>query len=175
MDTVWQRFGRAARGPGTLALAVLLVESKYFDDEKAKAEERDRKKDERLLKKAAEKEQGKRKRGESTTTYPASTRQRLDVPLPSSPLASTVYPGLSRGGPSAGGELSKFEQLRVDFKVASSAPDPASQKKKKGKQAEKSEGMSVEMDNLVNAGTRPFKCHRAPITALYANDRFGES
>ena len=128
-----------------------------------------------MLKKAAENKQGKRKRRESTTTYPASTHQRLDAPLPSSPLASTVYPGLSRVGASAGCELSKFEQLRVDFKTTSSGLDTGSQKKKKGKQAEWSEGMSVEMENLVNAGTRPFKCHHAPITALYVNDRFGES
>ena len=67
-----------------------------------------------------------------------------------------------------------FEQLRVDFKIASGGVRVPRQKKK-GKQVEKNEGISVEMDNLVNAGTRPFKCHRAPITALYANDRFGES
>ncbi|EJF60696.1 hypothetical protein DICSQDRAFT_62436, partial [Dichomitus squalens LYAD-421 SS1] len=35
MNALWQRFGRAARGAGKEAIAVLLAEPKYFDDEKA--------------------------------------------------------------------------------------------------------------------------------------------
>ncbi|KAI1784996.1 P-loop containing nucleoside triphosphate hydrolase protein [Ganoderma leucocontextum] len=168
MDTLWQRFGRAARGPGTHALAILIVEAKYFDEQRAAAEERTRKKDERELKKATDREQGKRKRAESASTHTASTRRRLEPPAPALPAAESL---VASGEPSVDGELSQFELLRVEFKVASGGSGTASHKKK-GKQAEKSEGMGVEMDNLVNAGTRPFRCHRAPITALYANDRF---
>ncbi|KAI0083690.1 hypothetical protein BDY19DRAFT_857210, partial [Irpex rosettiformis] len=34
MDTLWQRFGRVAREPGTEGVAILFAENKYFDDSK---------------------------------------------------------------------------------------------------------------------------------------------
>ena len=33
LNAIWQRVGRAARGPGCEALAVVFVEAKYFDEE----------------------------------------------------------------------------------------------------------------------------------------------
>ena len=37
--TLWQRLGRGARDRSLCATALIFVESKYFDDEKAKAQE----------------------------------------------------------------------------------------------------------------------------------------
>jgi hypothetical protein len=37
MDTLWQRFGRAAQDPTKEAVAILFAEPKYFDDEKEKS------------------------------------------------------------------------------------------------------------------------------------------
>lgn len=52
MCALWQRFGRGARGPGTEAVAIFLVESKYFDEEREKAEERRQQAKKRKLNKA---------------------------------------------------------------------------------------------------------------------------
>ena len=72
-------------------------------------------------------------------------------------------------------DMSPFEQLRVEFKVASTARwfRRGQSQKKKRKGADTDEKMGMEMDNLVNAATRPFKCYRAPITVYYENDQFG--
>ena len=51
-----------------MAVAILIVESKYFDEEKATAEERDKRTKEKDLQNATHKERGKCKHGESTST-----------------------------------------------------------------------------------------------------------
>ncbi|PIL23292.1 transporter [Ganoderma sinense ZZ0214-1] len=197
-DTLWQRFGRAARGPGTVALAILIVESKYFDAEKSVAEQNEKKKKDKQLQTVTRNEQGKRKRSESTSAPGvASTRRRLQpegtggslptgvaseiapatTPVaqqafgsPDSPEAATT---VGSGVTSVAQDLSTFERLRVEFKVASAAaPGDGQSQKKKTKGAKQDEKMGVEMDNLVNAAMRPFKCYRAPVTAYYENDRF---
>ncbi|KLO16401.1 P-loop containing nucleoside triphosphate hydrolase protein [Schizopora paradoxa] len=59
MDTLQQRFGRAARSPDKEARAILLVDPKYTDEEKKAKEERKRK---RKRKNAKEKSSNKRQR-----------------------------------------------------------------------------------------------------------------
>ncbi|KZT73988.1 P-loop containing nucleoside triphosphate hydrolase protein, partial [Daedalea quercina L-15889] len=39
INSLWQRFGRAARGLGEFAFAILIAKSKYFDDEVAKKQD----------------------------------------------------------------------------------------------------------------------------------------
>ena len=57
MDTLWQRFGRVARGFGTEGVAILFAEDKYFDDakEKARQTEAAKKKAQEVKAKKAEK------------------------------------------------------------------------------------------------------------------------
>lgn len=177
MDSLWQRIGRAARGPGTEAVAVVLVEPKYFDEEKAaaaqRAEQRSAKRKEGELRKAVAAEQGKRKRaedqtegGETSAARPA-TRRRTEAP------EETVDTAPSNAAPMATlPVLSECERLRIEYKTS----EDAKSKKTPGK-SKKTEGsatLSPELDNMVNAGSRQHKCFRAPIFAFYENDRVGE-
>ncbi len=62
LSTLWQRFGRAAREPGREALAVLFVEAKYFDEERAEVERRTVRRREMAEQRVKAREQGKRPR-----------------------------------------------------------------------------------------------------------------
>ncbi|EIW61392.1 P-loop containing nucleoside triphosphate hydrolase protein [Trametes versicolor FP-101664 SS1] len=77
VNQLWQRFGRAARGPGTEALAVLIVEPKHFDDEKEQAAARAQKRQETEARKAVQKESAKRKRA-GTDAAQGANRERAD-------------------------------------------------------------------------------------------------
>ena len=62
MDTLWQRFGRAARDLARKGLAILFVDAKLFDEEREEAARRAEKRKEAAARKAMEKEQKKRRR-----------------------------------------------------------------------------------------------------------------
>ncbi len=72
LSTLWQRFGRAAREPGRKALAVLFVESKYFDEERIEAERRTERRREMAEQRAKAREQSKRARGAQGEAVPES-------------------------------------------------------------------------------------------------------
>ncbi|KAH9847346.1 P-loop containing nucleoside triphosphate hydrolase protein [Lenzites betulinus] len=111
LDALWQRFGRAARGSGMEGLAVLLVEPKYFDDEKASAMARAQKRRDADARKASQKEASKRKRAD-TTTGAGSGRAGNGKKT----RTSTAAPGPS---PAEGGSLA-IRTSRVDVPVQSS-------------------------------------------------------
>ncbi|KAF7792564.1 hypothetical protein EIP86_003605 [Pleurotus ostreatoroseus] len=162
LDTLWQRFGRAARGPGTTAVAVLFVEDKYCDDVKALAAQRAEERKKKQLKRTEEKEQAKRKRDDDESDRGRRKRARGGDREPS----STTSPSNSVEAPRpVETPLSVYESLRVDFTTQ------ARQKTITKKRKSSSEELSPEMDNLVNARWREFKCYRAPIMAFYENDR----
>ncbi|KAI0669881.1 P-loop containing nucleoside triphosphate hydrolase protein [Trametes maxima] len=164
LDSLWQRFGRAARGPGREAVAVLLAEPKYFDEEKAAAEKRaearaEKRKEGELIK-ATTAEQRKRKHAEdeteeSTGDKRPSVRQRMADGQVDSESAGLQMP-----------ELSQYEQLRIAYKTSWREAETVPRKR-----VTESAVLSPELDNLVNVATRPFKCFRVPITAYYENDR----
>lgn len=77
MDALWQRFGRAARGTGTEGIAILLVESKHFDEEKTAAKVRADKRKEAAERKEQKKELGKRKRGKRAGPDSSNKRARM--------------------------------------------------------------------------------------------------
>ncbi|KAI0331424.1 P-loop containing nucleoside triphosphate hydrolase protein, partial [Cubamyces sp. BRFM 1775] len=62
MNSLWQRFGRAARGPGTKAVAILFAESKFFDEDRAEAAKRAEKRKRAAEKAIVDKEVNKRRR-----------------------------------------------------------------------------------------------------------------
>ncbi len=77
LNTLWQRFGRAARDLNREAVAVLFVDARYFDDEREEAAKRAQKRKENASKKAAEKEQRKRPRdAEGALAEQGSKRHR---------------------------------------------------------------------------------------------------
>ncbi|KAI0635614.1 P-loop containing nucleoside triphosphate hydrolase protein [Trametes polyzona] len=145
MDSLWQRWGHAARAFGTRALAILFVESKYFDDEKEQAAARAQKRQAAVASKAARKEANKRKRAGTVESqadaYPRRPEQKktctgesaLAVPgvaesLPDS-IARGMRPGAALGtwadsSPTAGSaahsggpvlELTEYEHLQVSY------------------------------------------------------------
>ncbi len=183
INVLWQRVGRAARGPGTQGVAVILVDAKHYDEEKDLAEGRAQKRIEAAAKKAQEKEHTSRKRAATVTSDNgskgrAAPRRRTDnvANLPTDRLPShtrTVpVPRSSAAAPRA--PLSKYEVLRVAFSKAAAEsaqvnPSGSGSKKALNSTAE----LSPELDSVVNAGQREYKCYRAPIMAYYENDRIG--
>ncbi|KAI0699968.1 P-loop containing nucleoside triphosphate hydrolase protein [Cytidiella melzeri] len=136
MNTLWQRFGRVGRGPGTEGVAVLFAESKYFDDTRAKAAER------------------------TLTELDANSTNRLCTDNLLAPSATAT-----NGNNSV---LSVYKSLRVEY--YQSAAGISAKHVTSGKTSHHV-GIVPEMDNLINASTRPFRCYRVPIMAFYQNNR----
>ncbi|CDO74559.1 hypothetical protein BN946_scf184632.g16 [Trametes cinnabarina] len=173
LDSLWQRFGRAARGPGTNAVAVLLAEPKFFDEERAaaakRAEKRAGKKREEELNRAVASEQAKRKRSE---TVGAASRTDARPTIRPRTMGESNTTAHEERTESAQSEVpSMCQQLRIVFKT-SAVENAATAESRvgKGKKASSGNSLSPEMDSLVNAGTRPFRCYRIPINAYYEND-----
>lgn len=199
LDTLWQRFGRAARGQGTTALAVLLAESKYFDDEIATARKRVKKRGEAKKRNAQEKELGKRQRGMDGRRGAAAKRARADGPgmepnVLESDSDNSDDPSVSDGPNNynstdelfqeapdeqmdldRGGDLSVCESLRVLFCQARLVIKSKGKWKGKRSADELEAPIAPELDNLINAASRSFKCYRKVIMAYYENDRIGKS
>lgn len=158
LDTLWQRFGRGARGPETFGLAILIVEGKYFDDDKTKKKARLTKKAEKNAQKAVEKECSKRTR--------VGDRPEM-IGLPNK--RSRIGEGIERTGEPA--ELTAFEQLRVEYRKMVALPKYAAQGRcaRDGK-GDGEDSIHPEMDILINAEGQGVGCFRIPIMAFYEND-----
>ncbi|KAI0631312.1 P-loop containing nucleoside triphosphate hydrolase protein [Trametes polyzona] len=158
MDTLVQRIGRAARGPGTEAVAVILVEGKYFDEEKAAAAKRAEKRAEKRLEadkqKAVVAEQRKRHtqdpaRSERPTNRPRMDETGVEAGGPSSDVAAVSAPAAP----------STYERLRVEYKLFQAAASPTNSGRVSRMKKADTDTLTPELDNLVNAGTRAFRCY----------------
>lgn len=171
LNTLWQRFGRAARGPGTEAIAVLFAESKYFDDEKEKAAKAAEARAAKAATKAAGSEKAKRSREASDVgETAASKRQRGDQSTAESigQTASSLPPTAAESlRASDADSLTIYEQLRLKYRAqvmpSSIVPVPPV--------VTTSSEPRPEMDAFINAATRTGCCFRLPIMAYYENDR----
>lgn len=190
LNTLWQRFGRAARDPSLDAIAILFVEAKYFDDEKEKKTRAQKRKAEQQL------EKQRKKARTNSTVQPSHSGasggpQFLNTSLGISPGGSMVEGRAEASGvdESQGSSqeqsgarddavvaraqarrLADVVALRAEFQAAYASTRSATRGKKKVGQGEE---VSPELDAFVNAATRSFKCYRAPIMAYYGNDRLG--
>ncbi|KAH9833451.1 P-loop containing nucleoside triphosphate hydrolase protein [Rhodofomes roseus] len=227
LNTLWQRFGRAVRDLLLDGVAIFLVESKYFDDEKAKASERAEKAKETRKRKAANvlapSRSAKAARLANATALgdhpatasnsnllgnrtagsvhdanlqhdrPATTLNTHNNPSRATPAARIpdahsdrdVVENPVRPEQPAGSDARQKSPLN-DVTIHTHNTTPAlqdlamlrlefrSEEKPKTQQAAKRTAedlLTPEMDAFINAGTRPFKCHRKPIMAFYANDK----
>lgn len=71
-------------------------------------------------------------------------------------------------------ELSELEGLRVLYSASGRSTTVntlGGKKAKKTNTGDETSKISPEMDCLINAGTRAYKCYRKPIAAFYENDR----
>lgn len=169
MNTLWQRFGRAARDPSLDAVAILFVEAKYFDDEKEKKTRAQKRKAEQELER-----QRKKTRTLGAASEPShscghgDTQQVLSAPSEVSrstgggvesradATAARQSRGLSQERPSAVDDagaiagaqvrrLADVAALRADFQAAYVSTRSARRGKKK---AGPEEELSPELDAL---------------------------
>ncbi|KAI0685473.1 P-loop containing nucleoside triphosphate hydrolase protein [Cytidiella melzeri] len=140
LNTLWQRFGRVGRGPGTEGVAILFAESKYFDDAKEKAANAAEAKKQARGAKISAAEKAKRKH--DISEIDSESRKRARTAETSEDLA---------------------------------ASENREQRGRAKKTAEPAVVIMPEMDNLINAATRPFQCYRVPVAAYYQNDRRGNN
>ncbi|CDO76692.1 hypothetical protein BN946_scf184975.g1 [Trametes cinnabarina] len=187
LNTLWQRFGRAARDPSKEALAVLLVDAKYFDEEKEAARKRVEKRREAAIARAERTESGKRARGDEGVQQeqqPGGSRKRA---RPEESRASRDSPRGESGGKdtrtvskqaSETSRLTEYETLRVSYRTGHQKLEANAGGGKKARRADddgSNVALDMEMDCLVNAATRVFRCYRKPITAFYENDRLSKA
>ncbi|CDO72245.1 hypothetical protein BN946_scf184970.g97 [Trametes cinnabarina] len=167
LDSLWQRFGRAARDPNREAIAVLFADAKYFDEEREAARKRAEKRRQAALARAERVESGKRKRIENAQTGSEELREakrsRADEQVPTGLGAARVqHSDVSQVADLSEG-LSEYDKLRVSYKTGQSHEETASQAAKKGKKgggASRSSTVVVELDCLINAATRAFRCYQ---------------
>ncbi|KAH9929414.1 P-loop containing nucleoside triphosphate hydrolase protein [Fomitopsis serialis] len=196
LNTLWQRFGRAARDLTLNAVAILLVDGRYFDEEKEKKQ--------RAAEKAAEKAAKKRKAVNDPAQKPTKRARTNDTPGTSAATATSSITnieqqreaasetesadatrppaggvsedqgrGSSQEPPQRGagvGSQVDLASLRADIEAARLSSRQGGARKGKKTDQETSE-LSAELDALVNAATRPHRCYRAPIMAYYRNDQ----
>ncbi|KAI0636166.1 P-loop containing nucleoside triphosphate hydrolase protein [Trametes polyzona] len=172
MNSLWQRFGRAAREPEREAIAVLFVDSKYFDEEKEAARKRAEKRRAAEELKAVEQVSRKRKRttGEEdgSCAAPSEAGSRVTILEEASDLERMeAHPDVS---------FSDVDRLRVFFQTSGASRPAQVRKKARGRSTAGTEDgdeerLDAELDCLINAGSRHFRCYRKPVTAYFENDR----
>ncbi|KAL6308381.1 P-loop containing nucleoside triphosphate hydrolase protein [Sparassis latifolia] len=195
MDALWQRIGRAARRPGMTALAIFLVEGKYFDDEK--------------LKKTQICTAGGITHREPQALQSSEAKRWVIFIWPSCTMSDRASELMAihdheqaakdilEGPRNKGVEQQVDEPLGIgthsdsrmdcwDLKVISRdrdvqiatlkalyhKTDKAGELNQHWHMRKKLE-ISPVMDDMVNAKTRPFRCYRLPVMAYYGNDGIG--
>lgn len=159
LDTLWQRFGRAARGQGRTGLAVLFTEEKHTDEFKAKEKERAEKRKAKNVTKLASQELGKRKLADAEPDDGGGRRKKRRVGKASRAVI------VLEAEADEDVELSLFESLRVEYKKAMPKVHKGRAKQTSAKE------LGPEIEHLVNAGAEGRSgCYRAPIMAFYEND-----
>ncbi|TFY58991.1 hypothetical protein EVJ58_g6058, partial [Rhodofomes roseus] len=198
MNMLWQRFGRAARGPGEFAIAILIVEKQYFDDETEKCE----------LAKEKRKIRAKRKRNKAQKAMDApqkriasitSTAKPTVTPAPADATIAVHHsdaedeldgssdeegPGdinaaeefnsrVGAAGPSSATQGTFESSTRsIDVEELRATYDQRRQTSLTSKAAGKEDRTPhAAILDLVNAEHRKIGCRWWPITLVYSNDK----
>ncbi|KZP14844.1 P-loop containing nucleoside triphosphate hydrolase protein [Athelia psychrophila] len=159
--TLWQRFGRAARKQTMTGTALFLVESKYFDDAKAK--------------KATAAENRKRKAAEKALGLPPTKRTRLENGAQSTAQDTMAPEGDNRDDDDDDekdeDEDAEDEAERLAFEAGRRAAYekvPVLERKRGTRPVEQIEPV---MDDLINAKTRPdVGCSCKPAKLYFRQD-----
>ena len=72
-------------------------------------------------------------------------------------------------------QFSEYEHLRIAYARTRKGQHSQCEGRRAKKTPGASDELAPELDSLVNAASRPFKCYRKPIIAFYENDTLGES
>ncbi|EPS94524.1 hypothetical protein FOMPIDRAFT_1055021 [Fomitopsis schrenkii] len=197
INTLWQRFGRAARGEGEFAFAILIAEKEHFDEEKER----------KLAAKAKRLESRKRKRGKQSKNAPNKQRAIHDTAAASGqpgelPTPSRVPAEYGTGdavssdnedvdeNPEGDTEIQEHEQGRGEAdveeeavaeaaEVAAVAAEANERRREVYNQRIKVESTKSKQErilqpavlDLINAASRGLGCRRQSITLVYSNDK----
>ncbi|KAH9833827.1 P-loop containing nucleoside triphosphate hydrolase protein [Rhodofomes roseus] len=166
MNMLWQRFGRAARGLGEFAFAILVVEKQYFDDEVEKRELAKEKRRNRAKRKrnTTQKTAGapkKRIAGPGNDRIGAAAKQTTSVDATNAANHSGDQEGLATSSDEDGGIAGESEPA-PQRQQTSSAVKPAGKEERTPHAA---------ILDLLNADSRKIGCRRWPITLVYSNDK----
>ena len=156
MSTLWQRFGRAARGPGQSAMAVLFVEKKDLDEERALKAQRETRRQEKVKEGIGIKRKG---------TYQANMQPKRRALADG---ASTVNREDNReDNEPVQGEVEVLKEERRQHYARRDRPAPIFRGKGKGRS-----GVEIRsaMDDFINAH-RHFKCWRVVPMLFFQNDK----
>lgn len=149
LSTLWQRFGRGGRGEGT-AIALLLAEKKYFDEERAKSTE---KKAEKVKRKAAGHQGGRSAKHIALAPLVVASREIKHEPLGSEDESIPVPP------PSTMDD----ETRRILYNKQGTTDDKCGKKK--------ADEIDNVVDDLINAASRGIQCRRKVSTLYFGNDK----
>ncbi|KII90675.1 hypothetical protein PLICRDRAFT_697180 [Plicaturopsis crispa FD-325 SS-3] len=164
-----------------VAIALFLVEPKYFDAQRAKKAERKAKKDEKGLKKRKAESNSlvasmpSSKRARTTKTPVASTAMRAHqtTPAVAQPAQTTSDAEGHSGVGSTGTEVEHAEDTRAEKNAERRARySQAAIVKKEPKNGKSADGeLEPAIDDMINAGTRPgLHCSRLPAMLYFEND-----
>lgn len=142
---LWQRFGRAGRGEGT-AVAILLAEKKYFDEERVKTAEK----------------KAKRKAAGNQGGRPAKHIALAPLGLANNEMQAEVLGSEDENTPEVDDEA-----RRALYNKRNTADEKLSKKKV--------DAIDIGVDDLINAVSRGIKCRRKVSTLYFGNDKCRES
>ncbi len=160
MCTLWQRFGRAARGSGQSAIAILLVEKKDMEKDRQARAERARKEKEGIgtKQKATDHQEDRPSKRSRTLTAQTSNDSNSTPPISaSSPNAPSTSPNFTA---QVKEERRKLYSTRAVLKTVTKL------KRGKGKARSPTE---VVMDDYINTTYVHLKC-RVEVPTLYFNN-----
>ena len=183
--SLWQRFGRAARGLGKEGIAVLLVEKKYLDAQRTKAAANAEKRRTREVKRKAEKELTHPRKRIASENQVASSTTSLSHPTTAIPVPEpnciesdqddddTDEEPIVEADEEALARL-EWEQRRIayyeDHRSAGVTPKPQQNK------THRTIAVGSPVDDLINAEMRAgLQCRRKVIELYFGNDKTGES
>ncbi|KAI0687266.1 P-loop containing nucleoside triphosphate hydrolase protein [Earliella scabrosa] len=155
MNTLWQRFGRAARGDGRFAFAILFAEKEYFDEEQER----------KAIAAEKRKQQPSRKRKRrGNQNIPASKRPAHNPSLSDS---SALQPGSNAPNTRLNPVDVPMEERRSEYDKRLAAGSVARGGGRKKKE------IPLVLKDLINAQRRGFGCRRKVISLYYSNDKRG--
>lgn len=167
--SIWQRIGRAARGDGSTAKAVVFVEKKYLDVNRQK---KDEKAAQRLIQAAT-----KKRKASSNATNARPSKQTVLAPSAAANINQAVL------------STSNSREFNInDFQAAAARDEEGGVAVELQRQSyhssrnlyrsivsdQKDHSIEPALDDMVNARTRGFNCRRQPPTIYFGNDSCGK-
>ncbi|TFY54480.1 hypothetical protein EVJ58_g8840 [Rhodofomes roseus] len=195
MNTLWQRFGRAARGPGEFAFAILIAEKQYFDVEIKKREEAKEKRRAREKRRKEAKASGPKKNSPQkwrahaqgpgdhpSAAEPAALPSSRDNDMPAHSDCSSEGTDNAVEGASA---VTVGIQSDPALEARESEARAVADEERRSIYNEREEGRvggaiarrkdrqppQAAILDLINAGVWDIGCQRRPVTLVYSNDK----